>query len=159
MVGATLHPVSGTDIPNGKLMFLDGKIDALGGGDTTVPADAQTIDLQGLDVWPGLVDSGSPLGLIEISSLSETSDYADAAQFQPELRVSSALHTDSRLIPVTRANGILSTYVQPSGGLISGQGCLIDLDGWVPRQLVQADQLALNVNVPRRIDGSRSRFG
>ena len=97
--------------------------------------------MHGLDIWPGLVDAGSPLGLIEIGSLPETSDYADIAQFEPELRTSTALHTDSRLIPVTRANGILSTYVQPSGGLISGQGCLIDLDGWVPRELVKADRV------------------
>jgi imidazolonepropionase-like amidohydrolase len=128
-----------------------------------VPADVQTIDVHGLDIWPGLIDAGSQLGLMEIASLPETLDYSEIAQFGAELRTSTALHTDSRLIPVTRANGILSTYVQPAGGLISGQGCLIDLDGWVPRELVKADQVALNVNVPRHIssrgEGSRGRFG
>ena len=163
LVGATLHPVSGPDIAGGTLIVSDGKIAAIGGSDTPVPADAQTIDVRGLDIWPGIVDAGSYLGLMEISSLPETSDYADIAQFGAELRASTALHTDSRLIPVTRANGILSTYVQPSGGLISGQGCLIDLDGWVPRELVKTDLVALNVNIPRNIssrgDAPRSRFG
>src|SRR6185437_7061114 len=107
---------------------------------------------------PGLVDAGSPLGLMEIASLSETSDYADLAQFGAELRTSTALHIDSKLIPVTRANGILSTYVQPRGGLISGQGCLIDLDGWVPRELVKTDQVALNVNIPRHISSRGEGF-
>ena len=41
---------------------------------------------------------------------------------------------------MTRANGVLTAYVQPSGGLISGQGCVIDLNGWVPRELVLADR-------------------
>ncbi len=163
LVGATLHPVSGPDIAGGTLVIADGKIAAIGGADTPVPADAQTIDVHGLDIWPGLVDAGSQLGLMEIASLPETSDYSEIAQFGPELRASTALHTDSRLIPVTRANGILSTYVQAAGGLISGQGCLIDLDGWVPRELVKADQVALNVNIPRHIssrgEGSRGRFG
>jgi imidazolonepropionase-like amidohydrolase len=165
LVGATLHPVSGPDIPGGTLIIADGKIHALGGADTVVPEGAQTVDVHGLDIWPGLLDAGSPLGLMEIASLPETNDYADIAQFGAELRASTALHTDSRLIPVTRANGILSTYVQPAGGLISGQGCLIDLEGWVPRELVKADELALNVNVPRNISnrgggsGFRGRFG
>ena len=103
---------------------------------TPIPPMAQTIELGGLDVWPGLVDAGSTLGLFEIGSLSETQDYADAAQFQPELRTSTALHADSEHIPVTRANGILTSFVQPTGGVISGQGCVIDLHGWVPRELV-----------------------
>ena len=49
---------------------------------------------------------------------------------------------------MTRANGVLSAYVQPTGGTIAGQGCVVDLDGWVPREMVMADRVALNVNIP-----------
>ena len=105
------------------------------------------------------MDAGSTIGLFEIGSLAETQDDADAAQFQPELRTSTALHPDSEHIPVTRANGHLTSFVQPSGGIISGQGCLIDLHGWVPREMVIADSVALNVTiptyVPRPTDGGR----
>ena len=104
--------------------------------------------MSGLDIWPGMVDAGSTIGLFEIGSLAETQDSADAAQFQPELRSSTALHPDSEHIPVTRANGILTSFVEPTGGMISGQGCLIDLNGWVPRELVIADQVALDVHDP-----------
>ena len=113
-----------------------------------IPPEAQTIELAGLDIWPGMVDAGSTIGLSEIGSLTETQDFADASRFEPELRTSTALHADSEHIPVTRANGILSAYVQPTGGLISGQGCVIDLRGWVPRELVLADPAALNVTIP-----------
>ena len=113
----------------------------------------------GLDVWPGLIDAGTPLGLYEIGSLSETQDYADSAQFQPELRTSTALHPDSELIPVTRANGVLTAYVQPTGGLISGQGCVIDLDGWVPREMVVADPRGAEREHPRVRPAPERRVG
>ena len=68
--------------------------------------------------------------------------------FSPSCAASTALHPDSEHIPVTRANGILTSFVEPTGGIISGQGCLIDLNGWVPRELVIADAVALNVTIP-----------
>ncbi len=95
-----------------------------------------------------MVDSSSTIGLFEIGSLTETQDYSDSAQYQPELRSSTALHPDSEHIPVTRANGILTSFIKPTGGVISGQGCLIDLNGWVPREMVIADSVALNLHIP-----------
>ncbi len=149
LVGANVHPVAGPEIPGGTIVVAGGKIAAVGpAGAVSIPPMAQTIELGGLDVWPGLVDAGSTVGLAEIGSLAETQDYADAAQFQPELRTSTALHPDSEHIPVTRANGILTSYIEPTGGVISGQGCLIDLNGWVPRELVIVDAAALNVRIP-----------
>jgi imidazolonepropionase-like amidohydrolase len=163
LVGATLHPVSGPEVKSGTLVIAGGKIAALGPAGTAIPPEAQSVDLSGLDVWPGMVDGGSTLGLFEVGSLSETQDYADAAQFQPELRTSVALHPDSEHIPVTRANGILTAIVEPSGGTISGQSCLIDLNGWVPRELVIADGVVLNVTIPTYIpetpQGGRPGFG
>ncbi|HKI16752.1 MAG TPA: amidohydrolase family protein, partial [Isosphaeraceae bacterium] len=163
LVGATLHPVSGPDVKAGTLVVAGGKIAAVGPAGTPIPPEAQTIDLAGLDVWPGMIDGGSTVGLFEVGSLTETQDYADAAQFQPELRASVALHPDSEHIPVTRANGVLTAFVGPSGGTISGQGCLIDLNGWVPRELVIADSVALNVTIPTYIpetpQGQRPGFG
>ena len=129
MVGANLHPIAGPEIKGGTLVIAGGKIAAIGPAGTAIPPEAQTIEMSGLDVWPGMVDAGSTIGLFEIGSLSETQDYADAAMYQPELRSSTALHPDSEHIPVTRANGILTSFIEPSGGVISGQGCLIDLNG------------------------------
>jgi len=163
LVGANLHPVAGPEIKGGTLVIAGGKIAAVGPAGTPIPPEAQTIELSGLDIWPGMVDAGSTIGLFEIGSLNETQDHADAAQFQPELRSSTALHPDSEHIPVTRANGILTALVEPSGGIISGQGCLIDLHGWVPRELVIADSFALNVHippyVPRSADSQRPGAG
>jgi imidazolonepropionase-like amidohydrolase len=156
IVGARIHPVTGPVVEKGTVVVADGRIAAVGGPGTPVPAGAETIDARGLDLWPGMVDAGAILGLFEIGSLSETQDHNDSATFQPELRAGVAIHPDSAIIPVTRANGVLSAYVQPDGGTISGQGCLIDLAGWVPSEMVRVPELALNLNVPRSLS---SRFG
>ena len=148
ITGATLHPVTAADIPNGTIVIAGGKIQAIGGPEIAIPADAETIDAKGLDVWPGMIDAGSLVGLYEIGSIPATQDVADSAQHQPELRTSVAIHPDSELIPVTRANGVLSAYLQPTGGAISGRGCVADLDGWVPSEMVVVDSAALNVNIP-----------
>jgi imidazolonepropionase-like amidohydrolase len=151
VTGATLHPVSGSDIPNGIIVISGGKIAAIGDSKLAIPAAAKVVDAKGLDVWPGMIDSGSQLGLFEVGSLPETQDSSDSAEYQPELRTSIALHPDSELIPVTRANGVLATFVQPTGGVISGQGCVANLDGWVPLEMVVLDKAGLIVNIPRYV--------
>ena len=112
------------------------------------PPRPRRSSMSGLDIWPGMVDAGSTIGLFEVGSLTETQDFADAAQFQPELRTSTALHPDSEHIPGHAANGIL-TVVRPAHRRHDlGPGLLINLNGWVPRELVIADQVALNVTIP-----------
>ena len=159
-----LHPVVGPEIKGGTIVVAGGKIASIGGPDLAVPPGAKVIDGEGLDVWPGLIDSGSQLGLYEIGSLQETQDTSDSAEYQPELRASIALHPDSEVIPVARANGILATFVQPTGGVIAGQGAVANLNGWVPTEMLVMDKAALVVNVPRYITpnpegGTRRGFG
>ncbi len=154
LVGANLHPLAGAEIKGGTLVIAGGKIAAIGPAGTPVPPEAQTIEMSGLDVWPGMVDASSTIGLFEIGSLAETQDSSDSAQYQPELRSSTAIHPDSEHIPVTRANGILTSFIKPTGGVISGQGCMVDLNGWVPREMVIADSVALNVHIPAYVSRS-----
>ncbi len=161
VTGANLHPVSGPDIAGGTIVIAAGKIAAIGDASTPIPPDAKVVDARGLDVWPGLIDAGTQLGLFEVGSLPETQDSSDSAEYQPELRAGVALHPDSELLPVARANGVLSAFVQPVGGVIAGQGCVIGLDGWVPTEMVVLDRAGLIVNVPRYISPNaegRGRF-
>ena len=164
LLGATVHPVSGPAIKDGVVILAGGKIQAVGGPGTSVPAGSVSVDLKGHDIWPGIIDAGTSLGLFEIGSLRETQDSSDSAQFQPELRTTAALHPDSELIAVTRANGVLNTFSEPTGGVISGQGCVIGLDGWVPREMVVLDKAALHINMPNYVpplppDAVRPQFG
>ncbi len=149
LLGATIHPVSGPAIENGVLAVRDGVITTVGPEGTPVPPEAQTLEVKGLDVWPGLIDAGTTVGLAEIGSLRETLDFADAADYQPELRASTALRADSEHVRVTRANGVLAGLVEPSGGVVSGQAVLADFNGWTPREMTLLAPAALSVNVPR----------
>src|SRR2546430_15147066 len=62
---ATIYPVTSAPIANGTIVFANGVITAIG-TNATVPPGATVIDGSGLSVYPGLIDSGSQVGLEEI---------------------------------------------------------------------------------------------
>ncbi len=80
-VGATLHPIDAPDIERGTLLVVDGKIAGLG-GTVEIPTDAKTIDASGLHIYPGLIDAGTTLGLLEIGKVGETHDFAETGAMQ-----------------------------------------------------------------------------
>src|SRR4029078_3172764 len=123
------HPVDAPDIERGTVLVHGDKIVAVG-ANVDIPAGTKTLDAAGLHVYPGLIDAGTVLGLIEIGKARETHDYQEAGPFQPDLRAGVAINPDSELIPVTRAGGITASMVRPTGGIISGQGWVIQLSGW-----------------------------
>ena len=147
LVGATLHPVDAADILNGTLLIEDGVIRALG-SEVPLPENCPTVSLAGLHVYPGLIDAGTTLGLVEIGKVRETHDFAEAGQFQPDLRAGVAINPDSELIPVARAGGITAMHVRPVGGIISGQTSIAQLAGWTVPDLLLVESAGLQVNWP-----------
>lgn len=161
---ATVHPVSGPAIENASVLVVDGKI--AGVGPKIAPkGKVKVIEARGLHVYPGMIDSGSPIGLAEIASVRETVDTGEIGDFHPQLRALIAVNPSSEHIPVVRANGITSVLVTPgsagggrggaAGSLIAGQASLIHLDGWTWEEMEirrgAAMQLAWPViQVPRR---------
>jgi imidazolonepropionase-like amidohydrolase len=114
-----------------------------------LPINGNTVlNTKTLHVYPGMIDAGTILGLTELGQSRETQDYSDAGDFQPDLRAAVAINPESELIPVTRANGVLSVVTRPSGPLIAGQAALIDLAGWVPAEMAVVEQLALHLEFP-----------
>src|SRR5215471_10818689 len=112
------------------------------------PADAREVDCTGLHLFPGMIDAGTVLGLVEIDSARETNDSRDGGDFQPDLRASAGINPDSELIPVTRANGVTTVLTRPTGSLMPGQAALINLAGWVPAEMVVVDPLSLHIEYP-----------
>ena len=106
------------------------------------------LNSRSLHVFPGMIDAGTVLGLTELGASRETQDYADGGDFQPDLRAAVAVNPESELIPVTRANGVLTVVTRPSGPMIAGQAALINLNGWVPKDMAIVEQLALHVDFP-----------
>jgi imidazolonepropionase-like amidohydrolase len=118
------------------------------GGKQVVPANAHVVDVTGHHIYPGMIDAGTVLGLVEIDSARETADFRDGGDFQPDLRASVGINPDSELIPVTRANGVTTVVTRPTGSVVPGQGALINLAGWVPAQMIVVDPLSLHVEYP-----------
>ena len=157
--GGKIFTLAGAPIENGTLIIRDGKIAAVGAG-VEIPADAQVIDATGLEVYPGLFDPVTQIGLNEVSAVSATVDISELGDFNPELVAATAVNPASEHIPVTRANGITHVIAAPgtsgfdlqSGGIIAGQASAFNLAGWTMDEMqLQAfgrdgDQLAVDSN-------------
>src|SRR5262249_46173304 len=152
VVNVTVHPANGPAIPHAGVIVEGGKIRSVMTGldkkDIAFPKDVTVVEGSGLHVYPGLIDAGTVLGRTELGSGKETPDFAEGGDFQPALRAGIAINPDSELIPVTRANGVLSVVTRPTGSIIAGQSALIDLNGWVPKEMAVVDPLALHVEFP-----------
>lgn len=130
--GATIHTGTGQVIENGLVGFADGKITVVGPAGTSVPDQSsyEVINVAGKHIYPGLVLTSSDLGLVEVSSVRATQDFAEEGEFNPNVRSLIAYNTDSELIPTFRYNGILLVQTTPSGGTISGTSSVVQLDAW-----------------------------
>jgi imidazolonepropionase-like amidohydrolase len=148
LVGGTIHPLSGPDLPGGTLVFEGGKISSLG-AEVKLPEGCQTIDVTGKHVYPGLFESFTDLGLIEIPAVRATVDKAESGSINPNVRANVAVNPDSELIPVARAAGVLTMLTVPSGGVISGQSAVMYLDGWTTEEMTVKSPAGLHVAWPR----------
>ena len=146
---ARIVTVSGADIENGTVVIRDGKIEAVG-TTVNVPAGAQSIDGRGLSVYPGMIDAGTNMGLVEVpQGANGTVDTSEVGELNPNAKAITAVNPHSAHIGVTRVEGITNTLTAPTGGLISGQAALINLLGTAPKEMAVVPQFALVINYPR----------
>jgi imidazolonepropionase-like amidohydrolase len=147
--GGKLLTVSHGVIENGVLFMQGGKITAVSaGGSAKIPRDARVIDVTGMTVYPGLIDSETHLGLTEISAEDMTNDLIESSdEIMPHMHVYDAFHGESELIPVARFNGITNAIVAPdSGDTLPGQDAFIQLDGRSSREMLLMKDIALPLN-------------
>lgn len=146
--GARIVTVSGPSIESGTVVIRNGKIEAVGAG-IAVPAGAQEIDGRGLSVYPGMIDLGTSMGLIEIGSGARgTVDTSEIGDMNPNAQAIVAINPHSAHIGVTRVGGVTTVLSLPTGNIISGQAALINLDGSTPREMAVTPLAALSINYP-----------
>jgi imidazolonepropionase-like amidohydrolase len=144
---ARIVTVSGPIIPNGHILIQDGKIAAVG-PNISIPSNAKVVDAKGLTAYPGMIDPHTSIGLDEIDSISATQDTTEIGDLNPHMKASAAINPLSEHVAVTRTNGITTVLSTPRGGLFSGQGALIDLDGWVTKDMLLKDSAVMVINYP-----------
>jgi imidazolonepropionase-like amidohydrolase len=147
--GGKLLTVSHGTIDNGILVMENSNIAALGAAGTVkIPAGAQVIDVTGMTVFPGMIDSETNLGLTEISAEQSTNDLVEiSAEIMPHMHVYDAFHAESELIPVTRLNGITNAIVAPEGkDTLPGQDSFIQLAGASADEMLMVRDVAMPLN-------------
>ena len=161
--GGKLLTITHGTIENGVLVMDQGKIIAVGpAASTKIPTGAQVIDVSGMTVYPGLIDSETALGLTEISAESSTNDLIELSdEIMPHMHVSDAFHAESELIPVARLNGITNAIVAPdTRDTLPGQDAFIQLDGQSAQEMLLVRDLAMPLNFTgdqRRNESRESR--
>ena len=154
LVGGTVHTVSGDTLESGTVLFVDGKLTAIGPS-VQLPEGTESIDVTGKHIYPGLFESHSQLGLTEIASIAATIDHTETGRNNANVVANVAVNPDSEVIPVTRAGGVLLALTAPQGGLISGQSSVLQLDGWTYEDMTLRDRAALHINWPSQNRGRR----
>ena len=150
--GGKLLTITHGVINNGVLVMENGKITAVGPASTAIPRNAKVIDVTGMTVYPGLIDSETHLGLTEISADRMTDDLVETSdEIMPHMHVYDAFHAESALIPVTRINGITNAVVAPaSQDTLPGQDSFIQLAGPSSQEMLVVRDLALPLNFTGR---------
>jgi imidazolonepropionase-like amidohydrolase len=155
---AHIVTISGAEIENGTVVISDGKIAAVGAS-VSAPAGAKEIDGKGLTVYPGMIDLGTNMGLVEIpTGVPGSVDSQELSDMNPNIAAVWSVNPHSAHIGVTRVGGVTNELSLPSGGIISGQGAFLNLFGSSPREMALVPEAVLMVEFPR-IGGGGFGFG
>jgi len=160
ITGATVHTMGPAGTLHGATVLIaGGRIQAVGAG-IAVPAGARRIDAAGKVVTPGLLDSLTQLGLVEVNAVEDTEDATNAdLQVSAGFDVADGINSRSMLLPVNRVEGITRAISAPAAGksLFLGQGVVIHLGGG-PQTVVRrsvAQFVALGESGARLAGGTR----
>jgi imidazolonepropionase-like amidohydrolase len=154
---AKIFTLTGPPIDDGILVIRDGKIAAVG-TNVDIPSGAQVIDGKGLQIYPGLFDPVTQMGLSEISAVSATVDTSETGAFNPDAVAADAILPSSEHIPVTRAAGITEVLAVPASGgfdsrgsanILGGQASAVHLAGWTINDMLIKKSVAMVLDWPK----------
>jgi imidazolonepropionase-like amidohydrolase len=153
---AKIFTLSSGTIDDGTVVIQSGKIANVGAA-VEVPAGAQVIDGKGLQVYPGLFDPITQMGLREIGAVSATVDSAETGAFNPDVVAAEAVLPSSEHLPVTRAAGITEVLAVPASGgmdsggatgILGGQASAIHMSGWTISEMLLKKSVAMVLDWP-----------
>ncbi|HEY0375741.1 MAG TPA: amidohydrolase family protein [Pyrinomonadaceae bacterium] len=157
ITGARIYTVSGPVIERGTVVIRNGLIAAVG-AEVSAPADARVIDGTGLNVYPGLIDANTTLGVPQAGNAAPASSPAPslaAAAFsnsaagtpglRPETLAADLIQPGGAQIEAARNAGLTSALVAPRDGVLMGQSAFVNLAGETPRQMIVRSPVALHV--------------
>ena len=154
--GATVVPVSGPRIENATVIISRGVIAAVG-KDAAVPEEAWVIDGKGLVVYPGLVDSFTDVGIPAAPAPAGESGARpqpppsrgpeDRPGSTPWRSAAEEASLSDKRIETWRSAGFTTVVSAPKGGMLPGQGAVLDLAGERNGDLVVKSSAATPVSL------------
>jgi imidazolonepropionase-like amidohydrolase len=134
ITGARLTTAAGAPVEHGTIVIRNGLIDAVGPS-VQAPADATVIDGAGLQVYPGLIDMGSAVGLdaqppappSTFRTMEEAERYKRSVILRPDLEAAKVLRPDAPELARYAAAGVTSVLATPTSGLFKGQSALVNV--------------------------------
>jgi imidazolonepropionase-like amidohydrolase len=149
---ATVHPVSGPDVEHGYVLIVDDKIKSVGASRPALSAGTVIVPGKGKHVYPGLIDSGSLLGLSEIGEVPQAIDTPENGDFLTDMKAVTSVNPESVHFPQVRFNGITNTLVRPLGSMFDGQASLIHTAGFTTELMTVEGSAAMAVEIPSGVD-------
>lgn len=149
LTGGKIVLVSGSVIEKGTLIIENDIIKDIG-TEIAIPDEAEIIDVTGLSLYPGMIDSYNRLGLSEIGAVSATTDIYEKGEYNPFIKTAIAINPHSVHIPITRVNGITTVMSAAAGGVISGQSVIYHLQGWTIDEMLEQKNGGLIITFPRQ---------
>ncbi len=158
--GCRIVPVAGPAIEKGVIVIRDGLIESLGpAGKIRIPDDAEIIEAEGLQAYPGLITAFSSLFLERpVRSAGPEIPFEGpppaAAQGTredtfppgPGLFVLDQLKPSRAAVESFHRAGFTTALVAPERGIFEGQSVILDLNGEALLPMVIRNGAALHVN-------------
>ncbi|MGV3482720.1 MAG: amidohydrolase [Sphingobium sp.] len=164
--GATIFDGEGGRIENGTVFLSEGKVTAIGGPDTPIPADVAVIDGRGKWVTPGIIDIHSHLGDYPSPSVQANSDGNEATSaVTPQVWAEHSVWPQDPGFSRALANGgVTALQILPgSANLFGGRSVVLkNVPGRTVQQMKfpgapQGLKMACGEN-PKRVYGSRNQL-
>ncbi len=149
ITNGNVHVGNGQVIENCTIEISNGKIIKVASNIPVPQDDVKVIDAKGKQVYPGLILPVSDLGLKEIGrGVPGSDDYLELGDLNPNVRSIVAYNTDSKMINVLKADGILLVNTAPRGGTISGSSSVVQLDAWNWEDAAYKMDAGIHINLP-----------
>ena len=127
IVGATVFTGAGQKIENGVVVVTDGRIAAVGGAGTAIPAGHRRVDAAGRFVTPGVIDTHSHLGVYPSPGVQGMSDGNEATNPNTaQVWAEHSLWPQDPGFNAARAGGVTTLQILPgSANLFGGRGVTV----------------------------------
>jgi imidazolonepropionase-like amidohydrolase len=151
IINARIVPVTAAVIEQGTIVIRGNRIEALG-ANVQAPQGATIVDAKGGHVYPGFINGRTTIGIGE-NGVRGYDDISEMLEWNQQLRTRVGYHSESETIPVARGTGVTTVGVAPSGGILSGEFAVMNLDGWTWEDATLRGNAGIVFNFPALAGG------